>query len=90
MLTFAASLFLFQLANAAMLPIVGAALVYDGERAGAAVLAAHEAAWDARWTASDVLIEGDDESQRAVRFAVYHLTSTANPEEIASRSGQAP
>jgi MFS family permease len=29
-LTFAASLFLFQLANAAMLPIVGAALVYDG------------------------------------------------------------
>ena len=49
--------------------------------AGAAVLAAHEAAWDARWTASDVLIEGDDESQRAVRFAVYHLTSTANPED---------
>ena len=64
-----------------MLPIVGAALVYDGERAGAAVLAAHEAAWDARWTASDVLIEGDDKSQRAVRFAVYHLTSTANPED---------
>ena len=45
------------------------------------MLAAHEAAWDARWTASDVLIEGDDESQRAVRFAVYHLTSTANPED---------
>ena len=46
-----------------------------------AVLAAHEAAWDARWTASDVLIEGDDELQRAVRFAVYHLTSAANPED---------
>ena len=46
-----------------------------------AVLAAHEAAWDARWTASDVLIDGDDESQRAVRFAVYHLTSAANPED---------
>ena len=45
------------------------------------MLAAHEAAWDARWTASDVLIEGDDKSQRAVRFAVYHLTSTANPED---------
>ena len=45
------------------------------------MLAAHEAAWDARWTASDVLIEGDEESQRAVRFAVYHLTSTANPED---------
>ena len=46
-----------------------------------AVLAAHEAAWDARWTASDVLIEGDDELQRALRFAVYHLTSAANPED---------
>ena len=26
-------------------------------------------------------IEGDDESQRALRFAVYHLTSAANPED---------
>jgi trehalose/maltose hydrolase-like predicted phosphorylase len=44
-----------------------------------AVLAAHEAAWAARWTASDVHIEGDEESQQALRFAVYHLTSAANP-----------
>ena len=46
-----------------------------------AVLAAHEAAWNARWIASDILIEGDDEAQRAVRFAVYHLTSAVNPED---------
>ena len=46
-----------------------------------AVLAGHEAAWDARWTAGGVEIEGDDELQRAVRFAVYHLTSAANPED---------
>jgi trehalose/maltose hydrolase-like predicted phosphorylase len=46
-----------------------------------AVLAAHEAAWAARWIASDVLIEGDDESQQALRFAVYHLTSAANPND---------
>jgi trehalose/maltose hydrolase-like predicted phosphorylase len=45
------------------------------------VLAAHEAAWNARWTASDILIEGDDETQQALRFAVYHLTSAANPED---------
>ncbi|MBN9560019.1 MAG: glycoside hydrolase family 65 protein [Alphaproteobacteria bacterium] len=45
------------------------------------VLAAHEAAWSARWTAGGVEIEGDDELQRAVRFAVYHLTSAANPED---------
>jgi trehalose/maltose hydrolase-like predicted phosphorylase len=44
-----------------------------------AVLAAHEAAWTARWTASDIVIEGDDVIQRAVRFAVYHMTSAANP-----------
>jgi trehalose/maltose hydrolase-like predicted phosphorylase len=46
-----------------------------------AVLARHEAAWNARWIASDIVIEGDEESQRALRFAVYHLTSAANPED---------
>jgi trehalose/maltose hydrolase-like predicted phosphorylase len=46
-----------------------------------AVLKAHEAAWEAHWTAGDVTIEGDDELQRAVRFAVYHLTSAANPDD---------
>jgi trehalose/maltose hydrolase-like predicted phosphorylase len=45
------------------------------------VLAAHQAAWDVRWTASEICIEGDDELQRALRFAVYHLTSAANPED---------
>jgi len=45
------------------------------------VLAEHEAAWDARWAASDVVIDGDEIIQRAVRFAVYHMTSTANPED---------
>lgn len=46
-----------------------------------AVLAAHEAAWNERWMASDVVIEGDEKSWRALRFAVYHLTSAANPED---------
>jgi trehalose/maltose hydrolase-like predicted phosphorylase len=44
-------------------------------------LGAHEAAWKERWDASDVVIEGDDEAQRALRFAVYHLTSAANPDD---------
>jgi HAD superfamily hydrolase (TIGR01509 family) len=43
------------------------------------VLAAHETAWRTRWTAGDVVIEGDEDMQRAVRFAVYHLISAANP-----------
>jgi trehalose/maltose hydrolase-like predicted phosphorylase len=45
------------------------------------VLTAHEAAWEARWRMSDVVIDGDDELQRALRFAVYHLTSAVNPED---------
>src|SRR5262249_42237903 len=39
-LTFAAGLFLFQLANAAMLPVVGAALAYDGESRSSLIVAA--------------------------------------------------
>jgi trehalose/maltose hydrolase-like predicted phosphorylase len=46
-----------------------------------AVLAAHETAWDARWKAGEIRIEGDDESQRALRFAVYHLSSATNPDD---------
>jgi trehalose/maltose hydrolase-like predicted phosphorylase len=57
------------------------AVVRSSAQGWSAVLAAHEAAWDARWNASDVVIEGDDESQEAVRFAAYHLTSAANPED---------
>jgi len=61
-------------------PPASAALMRSQALGWRAVLAAHEAAWDARWIASDMIIEGDDESQRALRFAVYHLTSVANPE----------
>ena len=37
------------------------------------LLAEHRAAWAARWAEADVGIEGDDELQRAVRFALFHL-----------------
>jgi trehalose/maltose hydrolase-like predicted phosphorylase len=43
------------------------------------VVAAHEAAWVARWQCSDVEVEGDADAQRALRFATYHLNSAANP-----------
>ncbi len=55
------------------------------ERARAAdwpgVLADHEAAWAKRWTNSDVEVAGDEEAQKALRFAIYHLVSAANPED---------
>ncbi|KQQ18827.1 kojibiose phosphorylase [Methylobacterium sp. Leaf122] len=46
-----------------------------------AILKAHESAWDAHWSDSGIVIDGDDDLQRALRFAVYHLTSAANPSD---------
>ncbi len=62
-------------------PVACAALARSRALGWRAVLAAHESAWERRWLASDVVIEGDEEVQRALRFAVYHLTSAANPED---------
>ena len=44
-------------------------------------LFAHEAAWAERWRCSDIEVEGDEDAQRALRFAVYHLNSAANPSD---------
>ena len=62
-------------------PAAGEALTRSAALGWRAVLAAHEAAWKERWLASDVVIEGDDEAQQALRFAEYHLTIAANPED---------
>jgi trehalose/maltose hydrolase-like predicted phosphorylase len=43
------------------------------------ILAEHEAAWAQRWHDSDVVVEGDAEAQEALRFAIYHLNSAADP-----------
>lgn len=59
----------------------GAALARSASLGWRKVLAVHEAAWNARWAASDMVIDGDDAMQQALRFAVYHLTSAANPED---------
>ncbi len=47
----------------------------------AGVIGEHCDAWLARWRASDVRIEGDPAAQRALRFAIYHLVSAANPQD---------
>jgi beta-phosphoglucomutase family hydrolase len=62
-------------------PVARAALARSRALGWRAVLAAHVAAWEARWEAGDIRIEGDDELQRALRFAVYHMTSAANPDD---------
>ena len=38
-----------------------------------ALKCAHTGVWESRWDVSDVLIEGDDEAQLALRYSLYHL-----------------
>ena len=45
------------------------------------VVQEHEAAWSERWRRSDIEIAGDPAAERALRFAVYHLNSAANPSD---------
>lgn len=33
----------------------------------------HQHAWNALWAISDILIEGDDDAQHALRYSIYHL-----------------
>ena len=47
---------------------------HDFQTAGAA----HVNAWRHRWEEAEVRIVGDDEAQRALRFATYHLIAAAN------------
>lgn len=47
----------------------------------AGVIAEHRESWLARWQACDLRIEGDPAVQRALRFAIYHLLSSANPQD---------
>ncbi len=42
-------------------------------------MTAHEAAWANRWRRSGVEVEGDPAAQQALRFAIYHLNSAADP-----------
>lgn len=47
----------------------------------AAAISKHQHAWLERWEKSDLRIEGDPAVQRALRFAIYHLLSSANPHD---------
>jgi trehalose/maltose hydrolase-like predicted phosphorylase len=41
------------------------------------LLAEHREAWARRWQESDIVVEGDPELQRAIRFALFHLIGSA-------------
>ena len=44
------------------------------------LFAEHREAWARRWETADVVIEGDPELQRAVRFALFHLMASVADE----------
>ena len=53
-------------------------IVRQAQRLGhAACLAAHDAEWQRRWERSDVVIEGDDEAQHALRYSILQLLMVA-------------
>lgn len=56
---------------------------------GEALLRSHRATWSDRWRHADVRIDGDDDAQRAVRFALFHLMAAAPPDEVASVGARA-
>lgn len=58
-----------------------AALKRGRARGAKGLVADHEAVWSGRWVRSDVEVDGDAAAQRALRFAVYHLNSAANPDD---------
>lgn len=52
-----------------------------GARGLTPLVDAHRAQWRERWDTCDVRIDGDDEAQRALRFALYHLIAAADPDD---------
>ena len=54
----------------------------EAVRAGVPALLEQSArAWAGRWASADVEIDGDEETQRKARFAIYHLIGCANPDD---------
>ncbi|HEU5102405.1 MAG TPA: glycosyl hydrolase family 65 protein, partial [Roseiflexaceae bacterium] len=72
-------------------PGLAAPIVLDRLRAAgfAGLLGAHTRAWAARWASADAEIAGDEQTQRQLRFALYHLIGAAHPDERASVGARA-
>jgi trehalose/maltose hydrolase-like predicted phosphorylase len=68
--------FVAYCADGDRVPEEGSALteLREAERAGfERLLGEHRQAWAERWDAADIVIDGDTELQRSVRFALFHL-----------------
>lgn len=45
------------------------------------LLRRHRVAWRQRWHDADIVVEGDDDDQAALRFSVFHMMSSAHPKK---------
>jgi hypothetical protein len=50
----------------------------------------HRSAWARRWQDADIVLDGDDELQLEVRFALFHLMSSVRTRGEAARPPRAP
>jgi len=57
------------------------------ERGVDALLSESAASWHDLWEASDAEVLGDDQLTRAVRFGIYHLLITVNPDDATVNIG---
>jgi len=52
------------------------------EQGYAELLATHQVEWEKYWATSDVVIGGDDDAQRAIRFSLFQLLAAAPREDL--------
>ncbi|MHA0857487.1 glycoside hydrolase family 65 protein [Paenibacillus sp. CMAA1364] len=65
-----------------LLPSVGRNILQSAMDAGFDhLLQEHITAWDAKWSESDIVIEGDVAAQQAIRFNIFQLNQTYNGED---------
>jgi trehalose/maltose hydrolase-like predicted phosphorylase len=66
-------------------PEVAQAALDDAAQAGfERLLREHREAWASRWQEADVVVEGDHELQKAIRFALFHLMSSVGDRDEAA------
>jgi trehalose/maltose hydrolase-like predicted phosphorylase len=66
-------------------PAVAATALAEAEEAGfEALLREHRETWATRWRNADVVVEGDAELQRAIRFALFHLMASVGDRDEAA------
>ena len=66
-------------------PQVAQAALDDAAQTGfEGLLREHREAWASRWQEADVVVEGDHELQKAVRFALFHLMASVGDRDEAA------